>query len=374
MFENKLIMKKLKYAIWLLFAAAAIGSCKPHQIDGPDKSQPVCISDSLALIIRIDSATSSNISDELKLSGEVNFNDNKVVKVFPFSSGQASQVFVSLGDRVQKGQRLAIIKSADIAGSYSDLSSANNDLAIAKRQLDNQESLYKSGIASERDYMEAKENYQKALSLTNKFRDQIAINGKGNTMADGTYEVKAPISGYIVEKKLSQGAFIRADNTENLFTIGDINEVWVWANVYESDISKVKEGYTAHVTTLAYPGKVYEGVVDKVSQMLDPITKVMKIRIRLPNPKYDLKPEMFANILIQNKEGRMAITIPAAALVSDNGKNFVIVYKAKCDLQLQEVQVIKTVQDKAYIFSGLNQGDKVISQNQILLYKALLEK
>jgi len=367
-------MKKLKYAIWLLFAAAAIGSCKPHQIDGPDKSQPVCISDSLALIIRIDSATSSNISDELKLSGEVNFNDNKVVKVFPFSSGQALQVFVSLGDRVQKGQRLAIIKSADIAGSYSDLSSANNDLAIAKRQLDNQESLYKSGIASERDYMEAKENYQKALSLTNKFRDQIAINGKGNTMADGTYEVKAPISGYIVEKKLSQGAFIRADNTENLFTIGDINEVWVWANVYESDISKVKEGYTAHVTTLAYPGKVYEGVVDKVSQMLDPITKVMKIRIRLPNPKYDLKPEMFANILIQNKEGRMAITIPAAALVSDNGKNFVIVYKAKCDLQLQEVQVIKTVQDKAYIFSGLNQGDKVISQNQILLYKALLEK
>ena len=186
--------------------------------------------------------------------------------------------------------------------------------------------------------------------------------------------MRAPISGYVVEKKLSQGAFIRADNTDNLFTIGNINEVWVWANVYESDISKVKEGYTAHVTTLAYPGKVYEGIVDKVSQMLDPVTKVMKIRVKLPNPKYDLKPEMFANILIQNKEGKKAITIPAAALVSDNGKNFVIIYKSKCDLQLQEIQIIKTVQDKAYISSGLNQGDKVISQNQILLYKALLEK
>lgn len=360
--------------MYLLLAAATTWSCKSDGAEVPEKSQPVCISDSLAEIIHIDSATNSNINDELKLSGEINFNDNKVVKVFPFSSGQALQVFVSLGDRVQKGQRLAIIKSADIAGSYSDLSSANNDLTIASRQLDNQESLYKNGIASERDYLEAKENYQKALSQTNKIKEQIAINGKGNTKADGTYEVKAPISGYIVEKKLSQGAFIRADNTENLFTIGDITEVWVWANVYESDISKVKEGYTANVTTLAYPGKIYDGIVDKVSQVLDPVTKVMKIRVKLPNLNYELKPEMFANILIQNKEGRKAITIPAAALVSDNGKNFVIIYKSKCNLQLQEVQLIKIVQDKAYISSGLNLGDKVISQNQILLYKALLEK
>ncbi|HMH32601.1 MAG TPA: efflux RND transporter periplasmic adaptor subunit [Puia sp.] len=364
----------MKYLLYTLAASVIVCSCKPKQADDPARPSAVCISDSLAAIIHIDSATSSNINDELKLSGEINFNDNKVVKVFPFSSGQALQVFVSLGDRVQKGQKLAIIRSADIAGNYSDLSSANNDEAIAKRQLDNASTLYQNGIASEREYAEAKENYQKALGSVNKLKEQIAINGKGNTRADGTYEVRSPISGYVVEKKMSQGAFIRADNTENLFTIGDINEVWVWANVYETDIAKVKEGYLANVTTLAYPGKVYRGVVDKVSQVLDPVTKVMKIRVKLPNRGYELKPEMFANIMIKNKEGRKAITIPAAALVSDNGKNFVIIYHDKCSLHLQEVEVIKIVQDKAYIAQGLQQGERVISQNQILLYKALMER
>ncbi len=369
-------MKKNKPVHLILFPVALLMaiSCERPAAEPIVKDGPVCITDSLAKIIRIDSVTYSNINDELKLSGEVSFNDNKVVKVFPFSSGQVLQVLVSLGDRVNKGQELAVIKSADVAGNYSDLSSTGNDLAIAKRQMDNTESLYNSGIASEREYIEAKENYQKALGAHNKLQDQIAINGKGNTRADGTYTVRAPISGYVVEKKMSQGAFIRNDNADNLFTIGDINEVWVWANVYESDISKVKEGYTATVSTLAYPDKVFTGVVDKVNEILDPITKVMKIRIKLPNSTHELKPEMFANILVKNKEGKKAITIPSAALVSDNGKTFVIVYHDKCHLQLQEVQLIKTVGDKTYISSGLNAGDELISQNQILLYKALLDQ
>lgn len=367
-------MNRIKYAIYIAGIILLLHACKEHPADPENKSLPVCVTDSLAKIIRIDSAVVSHIDDELKLSGEISFDDNKVVKVFPFSSGQAVRVLVSLGDKVKKGQTLAVIKSAEVAGNYSDLAAANNDVAIAKRQLDNTESLFQNGIASEREYAEAKENYQKTLSASNKLKEQIAINGKGNTTEDGTYTVKAPIDGYVVEKKLSQGAFIRSDNSDNLFTIGDINEVWVWANVYESDIAKVKEGYTANITTLAYPDKVYPGEVDKVNQILDSVTKVMKIRIRLPNKNYELKPEMFANILIKNKEGRQAITIPSAALVSDNGKNFVVVYHDQCNLQLQEVQVIKTVQDKAYIASGLKQGDKLISQNQILLYKALLDR
>lgn len=372
---KRMIMKKnnLHHLVLFSFPVLFAMACdKPAA--APVKDGPVCITDSLAKIIRIDSATVSNINDELKLSGEISFNDNKVVKVFPFSSGQVLRVFVSLGDKVAQGQVLAIIKSADVAGNYSDLSATGNDLAIAKKQLENAESLYKNGIASEREYIEAKENYQKIQGSYNKLKDQIAINGKGNTKADGTYAVKAPISGYVVEKKLTQGAFIRNDNADNLFTIGDINEVWVWANVYESDISKVKEGYSAAVTTLAYPDKTFTGVVDKVSQILDPVTKVMKIRIKLPNTSHELKPEMFANILVKNKEGKKAITIPSASLVSDNGKTFVIVYHDKCSLQLQEVQIIKTVQDKTYVSSGIKEGDRMISQNQILLYKALLDQ
>lgn len=346
-------------------------SCKDKVQGDPDPKKQVCITDSLAKIIHIDTATIANIDDEVKLSGEISFNDNKVVKVFPFSSGKVQEVKVTLGDKVAKGQVLAVIQSADVAGNYADLSSANNDISIAKRQMENTESLYKNGIASEKEYTEAKENYQKALSAGNKLQQQININGGGHTSANGTYVITAPMSGYVVEKKISQGAFIRNDNSDNLFTIGDISEVWVWANVYETDISKVKEGYTAKVTTLAYPDSTFTAVVDKVNQILDPETKVMKVRIRIPNPGRQLKPEMFANILVQNREGRKSVTVPSTAIVSDYGKNYVIVYHDKCNLELKQVELLKTVEGKTYIKTGLKGGEQLISENQVLLFNAL---
>lgn len=356
----------------ILFTSFGPG-CREAAREEKKGKEKLCVSDSLEKIIHIDTATSARIDDELKLSGEISFNDKKVVRVFPFSSGQVLDVKVSVGDHVSKGQTLAIIKSAEVAGNYSDLSVSSNDLSIAKKQMDNAESLYKNGIASEREYIEAKENYNKALTNANKLKEMIAINGGGHTSANGTYVVAAPMTGYVVEQKIAQGGFIRNDNADNMFTIGDISDVWVWANVYESDIAKVKEGYSARVTTLAYPDSVFRGVVDKVNQILDPVTKVMKIRVRLPNAGMRLKPEMFANIVIENKEGKESITVPSDGVLSDNGRNYVIVYHGKCNLELREIKVLKSVGGKDYISSGLNAGEMLIGNNQVLLFNALKE-
>ena len=367
-------MKTLNYTAVLLLCCYLI-SCTSSEANKPTitEHKKVCISDSLSHIIHIDTAAVSNITDELKLSGEINFNDNKVVKVFPFSSGRVLEVKVSLGDKVSKGQTLAVIKSADVVGNYSDLSVTGNDIAIAKRQMDNTESLYKNGIASEKEYLEAKENYNKTLTGANKIREQLAINGGGHTSNDGTYVITAPMSGYVVEKKINAGGFIRNDNSDNLFTIGDISDVWVWANVYETDIAKVKEGYTAKVNTLAYPDSTFTGVVDKVNQVLDPVTKVMRIRVRLNNPHGQLKPEMFANILIENKEGKKAVAIPSDGVLSDNGKKYVIIYHDKCNLELREICVLKNVRGTDYIASGIAAGEQIVAQNQVLLFNALKE-
>ncbi len=366
----------MKHAAYLLFISVTFlflyscGSAPPEPVV---KKESLCITDSMASIIKIDTAGYSNIDDQLQLSGEISFNDNKVVKVFPFSSGQVTKVLVSLGDKVSKGQTLAIINSADVAGNYSDLSTAGNDVAITKKRMESAESLFTSGLSSEREYAEAKEDYQKALNSANKVKEQIAINGGGNTTANGTYTIRAPIAGYVVEKKINQGSFIRTDNNDNLFTVGDVKQVWVWVNVYETDIAKVREGYTANVSTLAYPERTFKGVVDRVSEVLDPVTKVMKIRVNLPNDSLLLKPQMFANIVITNKEGKKMIAISGSALISDNGKNYVVIYHDTCKLELREVQLMKTVGEKVYISSGLEVGDKVISKNEILFFNALKE-
>ncbi len=348
-------------------------SCKEKKNIEVETTPKICITDSMEKFVQIDSAILSSIDDELKLSGEISFSDSRVVKVFAFSSGKVMHVKVSQGDKVVKGQTLAVIKSADVAGNYSDISSAVNDVAIAKRQMENTASLFQNGIASEREYAESNQNFQKALNSESKLRTQININGGGNTSAQGTYTVVAPRSGYVLEKKINEGAFIRGDNTDNMFSIGDISEVWVLANVYESDIAKIKEGQKVGVTTLAYPARVFTGVVDKINQILESDSKVMKIRIRLQNEDQSLKPEMFANVVVQNKGKKNAIAIPSTAFISDYGKNYVVIYHDKCNLELRVINIIKTIGDKTYISSGISAGEKVISKNELLFFKALAE-
>jgi cobalt-zinc-cadmium efflux system membrane fusion protein len=365
-----MIMKREIYVTGLcsLLLLAACKDTKPEAT----VSKQVCVSDSLAKMITIDTAKTTMMKNELALSGEVANDDNNVVKVFPFSSGQVIAVKVSLGDKVSKGQTLAIMRSADVAGNYTDLSSTRSDMAVTKRQLEQAEYLYKNGIASERDYTEAKENYNKAVAANSKVKSMLSINGGGNTSANGELVIKAPQSGYVVEKNITSGSFIRQDNNGSMFTISNMKDVWIWANVFESDISKVKAGYTATVTTIAYPGKVFTGKVNEVSSVLDPENKVMKIKIALPNPDLLLKPQMFTNVLISNNEKAQSVSIPAKAIVFDSSKNYVVVYNDKCDLKVREVSIIKTVGDVTYLASGLQPGDKVISKNQLLLYDAIM--
>jgi cobalt-zinc-cadmium efflux system membrane fusion protein len=361
-----------KQLLYIAVAVIGLASCQEKKT-GTMETKQVCISDSLSKMIRIDTAKTTQMKDELALSGEVSFDENKVVKVFPFTSGQVMEVKVSLGDKVTKGQTLAILRSADVAGNYTDLTSTKADLAISKRQLEQAEYLYKNGISSERDYTEAKENYNKAIAANSKVRDQISINGGGNTSASGTLVIKAPGSGYIVEKNISAGNFIRPDNSSSLFTISDMKDVWIWANVFESDIAKVKKGYSARINTLAYPDKVFTGKVDEISSVLDPDNKVMKIRIALDNKDMLLKPEMFTNVVISNEESASSVAIPASAVIFDNSKNFVVVYNSKCNLQVRQVNTIKTVDSTTYLSSGLKPGDKIVSKSQLLLYNALIQ-
>ena len=351
-------------------AATLLGACGTKEPAKEDSKFHV--SDTLSKMIRIDTVKMCNIDDQISLSGEISFNENNVVKIYPRSSGQVIETKVSLGDKVTKGQVVAIIKSADIAGNVSDLSSANADLAIAKRALENTESLYKSGIASEREYTEAKQNYEKALAAKNKVQSLLNINsGGGKTNQGGQYALTSPIDGYIVEKKITAGSYIRTDMGDNLFTISDLKNIWVYANVYEVDIPKVREGYQVKVISMTYPDKIFYGKIDKVSQVLDPQSKAMKVRVTLENTDMLLKPDMFASVIVSHEESEKAICIPASAPLSLNSKDYVVVYHNNDSVRIAEVNILKTVNDRTYLRSGVQPGEMVITKNQNLILAEL---
>lgn len=343
-----------------------------HKENPQEVSDKFVLSDTMMTMIRLDSVRTSTVVDQLVLTGSVSFNENNVVNIFPRSSGQIVSTTVSLGDYVHKGQVLASIKSADVAGSYSELNSANADISIAKREMESAESLYKNGISSEREFVEAKQNYQKALAQADRIKATININGGSGASQSGTYTLTAPIDGYIVAKNATTGAFIRTDDAKNIFTVSNLSNVWVNANVYESDIPKVKQGYKVSIIPMAYPDKTFEGKIEKIGDVLDPENKSMSVRISLPNKDMLLKPEMFVKVIVENSEGAMATCIPASSLVSIDSKNYVVVFNSRSDLKIVEVHVIKKSGDLVFIQKeDLNPGQKVITKFQSLIFEEL---
>jgi len=221
---------------------------------------------------------------------------------------------------------------------------------------------------SERDYLQAKQDYNKAEATLTKAQELQKIYSVSNA---SDYVVKAPISGFIIEKNVNKDMQIRTDNGNNIFTISQLNDVWVLANVYETDIDKVKEKDTVFVTTIAYPDKIYKATIDKVYNVLDPATRVMKVRIKLNNPDYLLKPEMYANVVVNYAEPLRMITIASSALVFDNSNNYVLIYSGGKNFKVQKVDLYKAIGKKAYIKSGVNESDRIVTSNQLLIYNAL---
>lgn len=141
------------------------------------------------------------------------------------------------------------------------------------------------------------------------------------------------------------------------------------AEVRGSDIHRVKVGMEAEVTTTKYPDKVFQG---KVVNLVDPETEEMRLFIKLENTDHLLRPEMRANIKFSYAESdHKMIAIPVQALISDKSRHYVMVFNSRDDIEPRQIEVFRQVGDKVYVSKGLEEGEKVMTTNQLLVYDAL---
>jgi len=370
----KMLMKNcINYlvCIFILLVSIMVSSCTKSDTANTEKaSKPrFVISDLLMKSIKLEPARYEIEQNELELTGKISFNEDKVVRVYPLVGGTVEEIHVELGDYVKKGQVLAELKSTEVAQIEQDLIAAESNLKIAEKNESVLSDMAKSGLSSEKDVLTSKKELDKARAELAKVKRVISIysiNGRSN------YIVKAPISGFIVEKNVTNDMQLRSDNSINMFTISDLAKVWVVANVYESDITKIQLGYNAEISTLSYPDTLFKGTVDKIYNVLDPASKVMKIRIMMDNTSLKLKPEMFATVRVRHTGTEKLMAIPAKAVVFDNSRNYVLVFKSQSHVEVHEVLVNKTYKDVAYIQEGsIKVGDQIVSRQQLLLYNAL---
>lgn len=367
-------MKKVLCALAVGLTMAACG----HKNEETEKA-PISSADSSSSYLT-DSVRQMNPEDELTLNGTVTFDQDNVVRVFPLVSGNVQKTTASLGAYVQKGQDLALIRSGDISTYTNDYQADKSDLEVAQQQLKNVSAQYKSGFVSETDFLTAKNNVKKAQDELSKSSNILRVYG-GSTAGTGepSFAVKAPIAGYIVEKNVNTGQDLRSDNQNPLYTISSLQQIWVLANVYEQDIPEIKQGQPVDIQVLAYPDKIFKGVISNVSSVLDEQARVLKVRIVLSNQNGLLKPDMFATIHVhlpnaKVSNGAQSLAVSQKAVVFDRDHYYVIVQTGKDKYEVREVKVMKNTTRYAFVSGGnLKPGDIVVTEGSLLLYNDLTD-
>jgi membrane fusion protein, heavy metal efflux system len=306
--------------------------------------------------------------NELNFYGKITADNNKMIEVFPIVGGYVTKVYVELGDYVKKGQVLATIRSTEVAGFEQELDDAKNDVVVAKNNVKIAQELYEGKLSTERDVIEAKSRLDKAESQLHRIEETYKIY---DIKSGSTFDVRSPINGFIVHKKINQDMLLRNDKTENIFDIAEIDNVWAIANVNESDINQVKLGIDAAVSVLSYSNRTFNGHVDKIFNIIDPETKAMKVRIKLENPDYLLKPDMRATIKLSYTESDSMIAVPSNAVIFDKSKSFVLIFKDRNNIEIRQVEFFRQVGNVTFIGAGIAEGEEVIVENQLLIYDAL---
>ena len=322
------------------------------------------------LTVEVATTRRARIAQELTVVG--NLIGETTVSVAPRAAGRLQEVYVRLGDRVGRGQRIAKIEDFELVEQIKQQEAAQEvsqatirqreaDLALAKTNLDRTKSLVERQISAKQVLDDNEARYQsaqaqldlaRAQALQSKARlDELKIN-LSNTI------VTSPVNGFIARRLVDPGASV--GQNAPVVEVVDISRVRMIANVVEKDLKQLQAGDTTRVQVDAFPGETFTGRIARVSPVLDPQTRTAPIEVEIPNPTFRLKPGMYARVGITLNTLEDALVVPATALVDLGGRRGVF-------QPLNDVAVFRMVQvgteqlDIVEIVGGLTEGAEVIT-------------
>ncbi|MCD8166728.1 MAG: efflux RND transporter periplasmic adaptor subunit [Bacteroides sp.] len=307
----------------------------------------------------------------MTLTGKVISDPDKTIRYVPLVSEVIERTWFSLGERVKKGEKLMDIRSTDLSALEADLIGAEADAAVARREAESARSMHADGILSQRELLEVEARLKQAEALTNKLKADISVFG--SSRGNGLFTVSSPIDGYIIDKSVATGSTVSAEG-EPAFAIADLSTVWIIANVYASNLSFVREGMEAVITTLSYPGEEFPGTITTLSQVFDPEDKALKARIVMENPGLRLKPEMSVVITLKEKYTDHRVTVPSDVVIFDNDAYYVVVREAEDHFTIRRVVPAGHSGTSTFLASGLSAGEHVVATNPLLIYSELKGK
>jgi cobalt-zinc-cadmium efflux system membrane fusion protein len=307
-------------------------------------------------------ATRISSSPELNATGVVSPDVSRAVPVLSLASGRVVELRARLGDRVQKGQLLLRVHSADAASAVADYRKAQADGVFAQAQFERAKDLFDRGALAKKDLEVAQDAAAKAAVDEQNTAERLRVLGvDANQSAAGVVDIVAPVSGVITEQNVTPAAGVKTlDNSPNLFTISDLSHVWIVCDVYERDLPKVREGDAADIRVAAYPDRALHGRVDNVAPLLDPNLRTGKVRIEVANPGI-LRIGMFVTATFHGQSAETHAAVPSSAILHLHDRDWVYVASAEEGFQRRAVVGGAMRSGMQEIVSGLEPGERVVA-------------
>jgi cobalt-zinc-cadmium efflux system membrane fusion protein len=388
--------KVLPVSIALLFIVASVGCRRTANVPANSSvGQNTTAAPTKNSAIEIELVGPQSIAGVIPATGKVLVPEDRVAVIGPVNAGRIVRLFAGQGSRVQKGQKLADLESADIDQAEADYLKALADyenarrssvaeIRLAQENYDRTKLLYEKTITAGKNLQTAEHDLEVAKAAGESSvngakatltaaRRHLLILGLSSSTIDSlpkkpdlaaVFSLNSPIAGTVIERNATVGASVGTDS--NLFKIIDLSRVWIDANVFEKDLARVRMGQEVKVNLPALPGSTYTGRVILIDSVVDPETRTIKVRTEVANPDSRLKPDMFANVEIVTDLNRSAISVPQTAVLNDGGKTVVFVAEGN-GYQKREVHTGIQNGDRLEIVEGLSPGEKVVVKGNYLL-------
>ncbi len=350
--------------------------------EAAEKGQPDRISldaDALAnLKLTFAKAEPRDLAPMLQTSAEIVPDPDRRADVGPRIEARVVAFRVKVGDRVERGSPLVVLESAEVGKARADYAAALARAEVARRTHEREQALLASKVTSQREVEAAAAERKIAEAELAAARTRLATFGVHDpdaAVSDPAQVVlRSPIRGSVVARNGHVGRTV--EPAESLVEVVDLDELWLLADVYERDLRLVRPGQPVQVEARAYPGEVFRGKADHVSQTLDEKTRTVKVRVVLANPKHVLKPGMFATARIEGAPAtgaRRMLAVPWAAVQEVDGHRTVFVREGDHAFELRRVRTGERAGDIVEVLNGLDAGDVVVAEGSFLLKGELLK-
>ena len=356
----------------LLCSVLALSACKKATVQEASNTESdsmrVFAPESLQAQIQVSEVVSQEMSDTLRVAGQIDFDEQALTRIGASVTGRVTQIQASLGQVVNKGDTLALINSSELSGSQLAYLKARSEKELHRRNMERAKTLFNADVISAAELHRRESEYEIASAETRAAQDQLRVLGVspqsierlGSTgTIDSVASVMATIKGVVVERKIAAGQVVQPSDV--LFAVADLSRVWAVAQVPEQQVSQVKVGQSVSIEVPALGHEKLEGKLIYVGQTVNPETRTVLVRTALDNKSGRLKPSMLASMLIESAPVQRLV-VPITAVVRQDDTDHVFVELSANNFRLTPVKLAAEQNGQRVVLEGLKPGMRIVSE------------